>query len=59
MKEGFGMDKRFVMDFLEMIQRDMPDQIFVMETSEGTTRCALGAALIYEGMRGEIVIDTE
>lgn len=31
----------------------------LIETPEGTDRLRIGTALIYEGMNGEIVIDSE
>ena len=40
-------------------QIDDPDIVLVMETPEGTTRCKIGEALIYIGMRDELVIDSE
>lgn len=44
---------------LNKAQEDDPDIVMVMETPQGTVRCKIGEALIYIGMRDEIVIDSE
>ena len=36
-----------------------PDQIFCIETPNGTVSCKLSDAIIYVGMDGSIVIDSE
>lgn len=44
---------------LEKLQVDHPDQELIVETPEGTVSLQIGDAVIYEGMNGEIVFDSE
>lgn len=44
---------------LQDFAKAKPDQVLIVETPKGTVELKLGDALIYEGMRGEIVIDNE
>lgn len=53
------MNSNKIIRQLEKIKADCPDQEFVIETPEGTASLRIGEALIYEGMHGEIVIDSE
>jgi len=44
---------------LDKLKESSPGQIVIAETPEGTVRLKIGDALIYEGMGGELVIDSE
>lgn len=44
---------------LEKFKREHPEQVLIVETSEGTVHLKIGMALIYESMNGELVIDSE
>lgn len=44
---------------LNKLKEEHPDQVIIVETPKGTVSLKIGDALIYEGMRGEIVIDSE
>ena len=45
-----------VLDKLKLVH---PEQKIIVETPKGSVDLKIGDALIYEGMRGEIVIDSE
>lgn len=51
--------KNKVIRKLVELKKECPDQKIIVETPHGTVYLKLGEVLIYEGMRGEIVIDTE
>ena len=51
--------KNLIIKSLELFKRKNPDQKVIVETPNGTVEFKIGNALIYEGMRGEIVIDSE
>lgn len=53
------MDKEKFIKKLDKLKTDHPDQVFIVETPNGSVSLRIGDALIYEGMRGEIVIDSE
>lgn len=53
------MNARDICMCLELLSNDNPEQIIIVETPEGTVKLKIGDAFIYEGMRGEIVIDIE
>ena len=57
--EGKTMNRNKIIHQLEKLQVDHPDQEFIMETPEGTVSLRIGNAIIYEGMNGEIVFDSE
>jgi len=44
---------------LDELKKKEPEQEIIVETSSGTVCLKIGDALIYEGMKGEIVIDSE
>lgn len=48
-----------VIKYLDKFKKENPDQVIIVETPNGTVELKIGDALIYEGMRGEIVIDSE
>jgi hypothetical protein len=48
-----------VVKYLQKLQKENPEQVIIAETPNGTVELKIGDALIYEGMRGEIVIDSE
>lgn len=48
-----------VIKYLDEIKKENPNQIIIVETPNGTVELKIGDALIYEGMRGELVIDSE
>ena len=48
-----------VFKYLSKLKDEHPDQKIIVETPKGTVSLKIGDALIYEGMRGEIVIDSE
>lgn len=48
-----------VFKYLRKLKDECPDQKIIVETPKGTVSLRIGDALIYEGMRGEIVIDSE
>lgn len=53
------MDREKIIRRLEKLKLEHPDQIIVVETPDRTVSLKIGDALIYEGMGGEIVIDSE
>lgn len=44
---------------LDELKKKNPSQKIVVETTNGTVSLKISDALIYEGMNGEIVIDSE
>ena len=48
-----------VINYLKNLKKENPNQVIIVETPKGTVELKIGDALIYEGMRGEIVIDSE
>ena len=44
---------------LDAIKKEFPEQIFVMETQNGTVTCKIKDALCYMGCDGSVVIDAE
>ena len=44
---------------LDKLRSTHPEQKIIVETSNGSVELKIGDALIYESMRGEIVIDSE
>lgn len=44
---------------LDKLKEEHPDQRIIVETSNGSVEVRIGDTLIYERMRGEIVIDGE
>mgnify|MGYP006967157950 CR=1 FL=1 len=53
------MRKDKVIKQLDKLKIEYPDQEIIVETPKGTVSLKIGDALIYEGMGGEIVIDSE
>lgn len=53
------MRKDKVIKQLDKLKIEYPDQEIIVETPKGTVSLRIGDALIYEGMGGEIVIDSE
>ena len=51
--------KEKVIQELDKLKEKYPDTKFLVETKKGTVSFKIGDALIYEGMRGEIVLDSE
>ena len=56
---GEGMNIRNVVNYLKKLKKENPNQVIIVETPKGTVKLKIGDALIYEGMGGEIVIDSE
>lgn len=48
-----------VIKYLDKLKKENPNQTLIVETPKGSVELKIGDALIYEGMRGEIVIDSE
>lgn len=53
------MNRKKVIEVLNKFKTDYPDQTMIVETPSGTVELRIGDAIIYEGMRREIVIDSE
>ena len=53
------MRKDKVIKQLDKLKIECPKQEIIVETPKGTVSFRIGDALIYEGCRGEIVIDSE
>lgn len=53
------MRKDKVIKQLDKLKVECPNQEIIVETPKGTVSFRIGDALIYEGMGGEIVIDSE
>lgn len=48
-----------VINQLNKLKEEYPNQQIIVETPEGTVSLKIGDAFIYEGRHGEIVIDNE
>lgn len=57
--KGVYMKKEKIIHCLDKLKKENPEQIIVVETPKGCVECKIGDAIIYEGMTGEIVIDSE
>ena len=53
------MDRDKIIKKLDKLTVEHPEQKIIVETPKGLVDLKIGDALIYEGMRGEIVIDSE
>lgn len=53
------MNRKKIIEALNKLKTDHPDQTLIMETPVGTLELRIGDAVIYEGMNREIVIDSE
>ena len=53
------MKKEKIIHCLDKLKKENPEQIIIIETSQGCVECKIGDAIIYEGIAGEIVIDSE
>ena len=53
------MDRNKIINKLDKLKAEHPEQKIIVETPKGSVELKIGDALIYEGMRGEIVIDNE
>ena len=53
------MDRNKIINKLDKLKAEHPEQKIIVETPKGSVDLKIGDALIYEGMRGEIVIDSE
>ena len=53
------MDRDKIIKKLDKLKAEHPEQEIIVETPNGSVELKIGDALIYEGMRGEIVIDSE
>ena len=53
------MDRDKTMKKLDKLKAECPEQKIIVETPNGSVELKIGDALIYEGMCGEIVIDSE
>lgn len=51
--------KQDIINKLDDLKRNHPDQHMIIETPQGSMNLRIGNSLIYEGMNGEIVIDSE
>ena len=51
--------KEKVIKQLDKLKEEFPNQEIIVETPNGTVTLKIRDANIYEGMRGEIVIDSE
>lgn len=48
-----------IIEYLDRIKKENPNQVIVVETPKGTVELEIGDALIYEDGHGWIVIDSE
>ena len=53
------MDRDKIIRKLDKLKAEHPEQVIIVETPEGSASLKIGDALIYEGISGEIVIDSE
>ena len=53
------MDRDRIIKELDKLKAKHPEQKIIVETPQGSVELKIGDSLIYEGMRGEIVIDSE
>lgn len=54
-----NMNKDKIINKLDRLKEDNPEQVIIVETPNGSVDCKIGDANIYEGCNGEIVIDSE
>lgn len=54
-----NMDRDKIIRKLDKLKAEHPEQVIIVETPEGSASLKIGDALIYEGISGEIVIDSE
>lgn len=59
MREEESISVDDVLNVLDRLKSAHPEQVIVAETPNGSVDLKIGDALIYEGMGGEIVIDSE
>lgn len=48
-----------IVEFLDLIKAENPNQIIVLEMKKGTVDTRIGDALIYDDPHGWVVIDSE
>lgn len=48
-----------VIKYLDKFKKEHPEQVFCVETPDGTVEFKIGDALIYDDPNGTIVIDSE
>ena len=53
------MDRDKIIKKLDKLKAEHPEQKIIVETPNGSVELKIGDSLIYEGMCGEIVIDSE
>lgn len=53
------MNRDKIIKKLDKLKEDHPDQVIIVETPNGSVDLKIGDALIYEGVGGEIIIDSE
>ena len=53
------MDRDKIIRKLDKLKAEHPEQKIIVETPQGTVELKIGDALIYEGICGEIIIDSE
>ena len=53
------MDRYKIIKKLDKLKTEHPEQKIIVEIPNGYVELKIGDALIYEGIRGEIVIDSE
>lgn len=56
---GCKMNRNKIIKKLDKLKEEHPEQVIIVETPNGSAQLKIGDALIYEGMGGEIVIDSE
>lgn len=56
-QENISVDD--VLNVLDRLKSTHPEQVIVVETPNGSVEVRIGDTLIYEGLNGEIVIDSE
>lgn len=45
--------------YLDRFKKEHPEQVFIVETPNGSIEFKIGDALIYDDINGAIVIDSE
>ena len=58
-KDEEVIDRDYVIRILDKLKSEHPEQKIIVETPNGSVELKIGDALIYEGMGGSIVIDSE
>ena len=53
------MDRDKIIRKLDKLKAEHPEQKIIVETPQGTVELKIGDAFIYEGICGEIIIDSE